>query len=125
MKPKLLLRIAAGLMIFHLAGHSFGHMNWKQDVNPERQEVINQMLGHQFPFMGAVRSMGDYYDGYGYASSIALTLMAVILWIVSGSLNEKSGLAFKITVTLTIALFLWSMVEFMFFFPFAACTTLL
>ena len=112
-------------MLFHLIGHTFGHSNWKHDENPERQEVINQMMNHQFPFMGAIRSMGDYYDGYGWASAIALLFFAAILWLASGAVKENSSLAIKILVVTTMCLFAWSIDEFIFFFPFAACVTLL
>ncbi|HYV93812.1 MAG TPA: hypothetical protein VE978_18695 [Chitinophagales bacterium] len=125
MKSKLLLRIASGAMLFHLIGHTFGHTNWKHDANPERQEVINQMMNHQFPFMGAIRSMGDYYEGYGWASAIAILFFALILWLVSGAVKENTSLATKILVVTTICLFAWSIDEFIFFFPFAACVTLL
>ena len=124
MKPKILLRIASLAMILHLIGHTFGHLGWKKATDPVKLEVINQMTEHKFPFMGTTRSMGDYFDGFSYAASISMILMAVILWIVAGSLKETAGLAFKIMVTLTICLFALSIDEFIFFFPFAACTTL-
>ncbi|PSL45371.1 hypothetical protein CLV51_10473 [Chitinophaga niastensis] len=125
MKPKLLLRIAAGLMLFHLAGHSIGQCTWKQATDPVKQAVISQMTDHRFPFMGSIRSMGDYYEGFSYASSIALLLLAVMLWLISGALTNSGSLAYKMTVTITIALFVWSIDEFFYFFPFAACNTLL
>src|SRR5258706_5222640 len=102
MKTKLLLRFASGLIIFHLIGHTFGHSIWKHDTNTERQAVIDQMTGHQFPFMGAIRSMADYYDGYGWASSIALIFFALVLWLVSNTAKESAGLAFNILVTTTV-----------------------
>jgi len=33
MRPKLLLRIAAGLMFLHTIGHSFGASTWKDAPN--------------------------------------------------------------------------------------------
>jgi hypothetical protein len=62
MKPKMLLRIAAIVMVLHLAGHLFGHLTWKTPPTPEQQEVVKEMTTHKFPFMGAVHSMGDYYE---------------------------------------------------------------
>lgn len=124
MKPKILLRIASAAMIFHLIGHTFGHLSWETTTDPVKQEVISQMIGHKFPFMGTTRSMGEYFNGFSYATSIGMILMAIILWIVAGVLKEPGKLAFKILVTITICLFAWSIDEFIFFFPFAACTTL-
>jgi len=112
-------------MIFHTIGHTFGHLNWRKATEPEKQEVIQQMTGHKFPFMGTERSMGDYYEGYGWAGTITLILMAAILWIISSITNENKTIAFKIACTLALSLFAWSVMEFLFFFPFAACTTLL
>jgi hypothetical protein len=93
MKPKLLLRIASIVMILHDVGHMIGSLTWKQAIEPEKQQVIDQMTGHKFPFMGAMRSMGDYYDGYGYASALAILLISIILWIVSGSIVQNPSLA--------------------------------
>ena len=125
MKTKLLLRIAAGLIVFHLIGHTFGHVTWRQATEPAKQEVIRQMTENKFPFMGAVRSMGDYYEGYGWTCSIAFIFFALTLWFVAGSLTENKKLIQKILFLLSICLFVWCIDEFIFFFPFAACTTLL
>ncbi|MBX2923515.1 MAG: hypothetical protein KF746_15040 [Chitinophagaceae bacterium] len=125
MKTKLLLRIAAGLIAFHLIGHSFGHGAWRQAAEPAKQEVIRQMTENKFPFMGAVHSMGDYYEGYGWACSITFIFFMLILWFVSGSLAENKSLIQKILTTLAVCLFVWSIDEFLFFFPFAGCITLL
>jgi hypothetical protein len=125
MKAKLLLRIASGAMLFHLLGHSVGNATWTQTTDPVKQEVINAMTNHDFPFMGAMRSMGDYYSGYGYCVSIALLFFAVVLWLFSGAVKENIALVYKLLVATTFFLFAWSIDEFIFFFPFAACTTLL
>ena len=125
MKAKLLLRIASGLMIFHLIAHSYGHSTWKQTTDPIKQEVISQMTEHQFPFMGTNRAMGDYYNGYGYCITIALLFFAIVLWLVSCSLKDNAALAFKLLIATIGCLFIWSIDEFIFFFPFAACITLL
>ena len=125
MKAKLFLRIASGLMIFHLIAHSFGHYGWKQTSDPIKQEVISQMTEHKFQFMGTDRAMGDYYNGYGYAVTIALLFFAIVLWLVSSSLKDNAALAFKLLIATIACLFMWSIDEFIFFFPFAACITLL
>jgi hypothetical protein len=118
MSPKLLLRIAAVIMFVHGALHTIGFNSWKDD--PDKQGVVKAMNGPKFPFMGANRNMADFYDGFGYASSIALVLIAVSLWIVSGETGSKSSLAKKMTLTLAVILVAWGVDEIIYFFPLAA-----
>jgi hypothetical protein len=125
MKPKILLRIASIIMILHDIGHMIGSLTWKQAAEPEHQEVIRQMTEHKFLFMGAMRSMGDYYDGYGYASALAILLISAILWIVSSSEVLTSSIAKKILITISATLLAWGINELVFFFPFAAAFSLL
>lgn len=125
MNVKILLRIASGLLIFHLVAHMLGHSGWKRADEPLKQEIINKMIGHEFPFMGAERSMGDYFEGYGYASTVALAFMAAVLWIISGGLNTNKELSYRVLLSLALALLFWSIIEFIYFFPFAASITLL
>ena len=124
MSAKILLRVASGSMIFHLLGHSIGSATWKQTTDPVKQVVIGQMTSHKFPFMGSIRSMADYFDGYGLATSIGLILFALMLWQVSGIVKENGRIAIKFLILITICLLAWSIDEFVFFFPFAACNTL-
>src|SRR5476651_1144472 len=104
MKPKLLLRIAAILILIHGVLHTMGFSQWKQDPDPAKHEVIKQMTGQKFPFMGTSRNMGNYYDGFGYAASVALILIAVLLWVVSGGLSANPSLAKKVIVVISCAL---------------------
>jgi len=123
MKPKLLLRIAAVLILIHAILHTSGFSQWKQDPDPAKQEVIKQMTGQKFPFMGTSRNMGNYYDGFGYAGSIALFLIALLLFIVSGDLSANPLLAKKVIVVISFALLAWATDEAIYFFPFAAGLT--
>ncbi|EMY59923.1 LIC_13387 family protein [Leptospira terpstrae] len=125
MNAKLFLRISAGLLIFHLIGHSFGNATWDQTEDPIKQNVIHQMIEHKFPFMGTNRSMGEYFYGYGLITSIALSILAIYFLILSASLSENQKLARKLIWATTIALLVTSTIEFLYFFPFAAGTTLL
>ena len=122
MKPKILLRIAAALIFIHSVLHTFGFTTWKQAPDAVYKSVVDGMVSHKFPFMGAVHSLGDFYDGFGYASSIALFLIAVLLWFVSG---EQTGLSKKIVFVLGVALTAWGVDELIYFFPLAAIMTLI
>jgi hypothetical protein len=125
MKPKLLLRIAAILIAIHGVGHTIGHSGWKNAPDPVERQVIGQMTGHKFPFMGAIHSLGDYFEGYGYACSIALLLIAILLWITAGELQANKTLAGKVILTISLGLVIWAVDEVIYFFPFAAAPTFL
>jgi len=123
MKPKLLLRIAAILIAIHGILHTIGHSGWKNAPDPVEHQVIGQMTGHTFPFMGAVHSLADYFEGYGYACSIALIVIAIILWITSGELQANQAFAGKLILTISLGLVIWAGDELAYFFPFAAALT--
>jgi len=125
MTPKLTLRIASGLMIFHTIGHTIGLGGWKKTADPVQHDIIGQMIGHKFPFMGATRSLAEFYEGFGYAATTAMLLMAVLLWILSGEVKSQPVLAKKLIIALAAGLLIWAADELIFFFPFAAGNTLL
>ena len=120
MKPKLLLRIAAILILIHGVLHTTGFGQWKDDPDPAKHEMIKLMTGQKFPFMGTSRNIGQYYDGFGYGCSIALILIAVLLWIVSGELSSSPSLARKVIAVVSFSLLIWATDELIYFFPFAA-----
>jgi hypothetical protein len=124
MKPKILLRIAAILIFIHSILHTYGFNTWKKAPDPVYKIIVDGMTTHTFPFMGAVRSLGNFYEGFGYASSIALFLIAVVLWHVSGETDRTTNLAKKIIYAVGIALVAWGIDELIYFFPFAAAITL-
>jgi len=125
MKSKNLLRIASVIMFLHLLGHTFGHLTWKDSPDPARQEVIKQMTGNKLPFMGATRSMAEYYNGYGYIATIAMLLIIFLLWSISNATGNKSPLISKLLWAATGFLFLLGIDELIYFFPFAAAFSLL
>jgi len=124
-KAKILLRSSAALLLIHIAGHLFGHGTWKLSEDPEQQSVIGEMTGKKFPFMGALRSFGDYYEGYGWLITIALLFFTLLLFFIAGAGAECRRLSVKILMTLSLSLTAWSMLEFRYFFVFAGAITLL
>lgn len=125
MKPKLLLRTASIVMLLHDLGHTFGALTWKQSEDPAMQEVIKQMTENKFPFMGVVRSMGEYYDGFGFATTLALLFIAAVLWVTSNVTSQNVGLVKNILTVTSVILLLWGILELVYFFPFAAAFSLL
>jgi len=125
MKPKLLLRIGAILILIHGILHTTGFSQWKQDPDPAKHELIKLMTGQRYPFMGTTRNMGEYYDGFGYCSSVALFMIAILLWLTSGEVATNPSLAKKVTLVISLALVAWAVDEAIYFFPFAVSITLL
>lgn len=125
MNPKLLLRISSVVIFLHDVGHTLGHLSWKETTDAAKMEVIRQMTANKFPFMGTVRSMGDYFDGFSLAASLALLLIASILWLVSGYAAQNKKLSTNILTAVAIFLLAWGIVELIYFFPFAAAFSLL
>jgi hypothetical protein len=122
---KILLRISSILMLIHLIGHTFGQNGWKKTTDPVLKEVGKQMMGPKFPFMGVFRSMGDYFDGYGYTASVNMLLFVIILWLASYAISPGNDFLNYVVLTLAFGLLLVSIIEFKYFFPFAAGITLL
>lgn len=123
MKAKTALRIAAIIMLLHDVGHTIGASTWKKTPDPAKQEVIRHMTDKKFLFMGKESSLAEYMDGYGFACTLAMLMMTVVLWIISGADDLTKGMAKKITLALSIILALWAIDELIFFFPFAASFT--
>ena len=124
MKPKILLRIAAVMMIFHAMGHTFGHATWRQTTDPVKLEVVKQMTEHKFLFMSTDRSMAEYYDGFGLICTVTLLMLATLLWLASSATQYKDFIH-KVLTTLGLALLAIGILELLYFFPFAASLSLI
>lgn len=125
MAAKILLRIASVLMLVHLVGHSLGQNGWKNSPDATMKEVARWMTGPKFPFMGVTRSMGDYFDGYGYNASVSMVIFIVLLWLASNFVAAADGFLKGSLLTLGITLSGISVIEFIYFFPFAGTITLI
>ena len=121
MKPKILLRIASIVMLLHDAGHSSQLVLWTKTDDPAKQQVITAMTTQRFPFMGAMRSMGDGFEGFIWAASLAMLFFAIVLWLISS--DTKNPLARTVLGALLIILAGWWIVELNYFFLIAAAMT--
>jgi hypothetical protein len=114
---KILLRIAAIIMLLHNVGHTIGHVGWKNETAEVNRRAIDAMVSNEFDFMGERSSYARFFDGYGYAGTITLLLAMVVLWMLSGN---QSVLAKQLAFVMAIFLLSWAIMELMYFFPFAA-----
>ena len=117
MKSKLLLRIAAIIMLLHGAFHTMGVATWQQPGGDIPSQVVQTMQDIQFNFMGKDAStMAEFYSGFGYCGTIFLLFIAALLWIVSG---WKDRSVTKILWITGFAIVLLAVDEIIYFFPMA------
>lgn len=119
MRPKLLLRIAAALMLLHTFGHTMGALNWKKAPNVKVASVIKGMEDETFSFMGRQASLASFYSGYGLIMIFVLLLITILLWQLS-----RNPVRNMIAV-LGIFLVALALCEYIYFFPFAAIVSLI
>lgn len=119
-KSVIALRVACVFIFIHLAGHFFGHTEWDTPVDPKMQEVINLMLANKSEYMGATRSMGEFYMGYSYIIFGLYILSIWVLWVLSMGIRKGSGTAKRAILPFGLAYLAFGAVEFIYFFPFAA-----
>lgn len=118
MKPKLLLRIAAAVMVLHTIGHSIGALTWKQAPNKAVAEVIAGMENNRFGFMGRQVTVAMFYSGYGFALIVVLLLISVTLWLAGGNATDR--MTRKLLPWLIGFLVCFSVIEWIYFFPMPA-----
>lgn len=78
------------------------------------------MTEHKFDFMGATRSMGDYYEGYSALILIKYLVFILVLWSISGFMEQHPNLARQLIAPISLGLIAFGILEFVYFFPFAA-----
>ena len=121
MKPEIFLRCASVIMLLHTIGHAFGTISWKKTNDPVKKEVISQMTKNKFPFMGANHSLGETLEGGAVMGILALLLITVLLWMASNSLAPEMLMTRNLLIALAVMLAGQAIVEFIYFFPLAAC----
>ncbi len=125
MRSKLLLRLAAVLVLVHLLGHAAGHLGWDHPEDGKMQAVVNTMKSYSANFMGATKSMADYYNGYSLMTFGLFGLTIFILWFASGFIETHRAIARKVLLPLGVVYLYFGITEFIYFFPFAASMSFL
>lgn len=125
MNTKVLLRIAAVCILVHLLGHTAGHLGWDQPADPLMQQVVQHMKGHQSSFMGATKSMADYYTGYSLLLWCTYAMTIALLWTAPSYAREHKIIATKVLYPIGITYLVFGIIEYIHFFPFAAAMSLL
>lgn len=125
MKSKILLRIASLLILVHLLGHSLGHLSWDKPKDPKMKEVVDIMKGYSTQFMGATKSMANYYEGYSLIMFFVFAMTILILWSVSSFVDTHKDVAVKILYPIAITYLAFGVIEYFYFFVFAASISFL
>lgn len=125
MKSKILLRIACVLILVHLLGHTMGHLQWDKPKDPKMKEVVDVMKGYSSEFMGATKSMASYFEGYSVILFFVFGMTIMILWSVSGFIETNRPIAIKILYPIAITYLAFGVVEYLYFFLFAASISFL
>ena len=123
MAPKLLLRTSSVLIFIHAILHVIGQSQWKVASSPAYAEVVKQMTGPKFPAMGAERSLGEFFDGFGITVTISLLLVGCLLWALSDIALDYGEAGLKLLIPVVVFLIILCVIEIIYFFAFAAIIT--
>lgn len=118
MKPKLLLRIASLVMLLHAMGHTFGALGWKNAPNNAIAQVISAMQNNHFDFMGRSATLANFHEGYGMTMILVLLFISLLLWFLATAPTPR------LVILSGVFLVGMSVVEYIYFFPFAAAFSL-
>lgn len=119
---KLLLRIAAIIMLLHAIGHTLAIVTWRKPNGKIPFDIVQKMQDTHFSFQGKDSTMASFFSGHGYAGAIFLLLIVSILWTIS---NWQEKRATKILWLVGVAIVLLAVDELLFFFPMAMVFSLL
>jgi len=125
MKAKLLIRIAAGCLLFFALGHSVGHFTRHDVDDPKAKEVLRAMSENKFDMFGQLRSYDENYTGMSVNLIFTLLTFVIILWFVSTLSETQPNTAKNILIPMALCVLGFSVTSFLFFFAMPAITCLL
>jgi hypothetical protein len=125
MKTKTLLRISIVPVLIKFLGHSVGHSGWDKPEDPKMLEVVSTMKGYTGQFMGSSYNMAEYYTGYSLMILCIYLLAMYLIWIASGLVDAQPAISKSLVWPVTILFAVFGVLEFLFFFPFAASMSIL
>jgi hypothetical protein len=125
MKAKLLIRIAAGCMLFFALGHSAGHATRKNIDNPQAQEVLKAMTSFKFDQFGQMRSYDENYTGMSLNLIATLLMLTVLLWFLSKLAEQSPKATRQILLPVALCSFAFAVTGFLYFFLLPAFTCLI
>jgi hypothetical protein len=124
MKPKLLIRIAAGCILFFALGHTIGHSKRHDVIDPKAKEVQKMMIENKFDLFGKMRSYDESYTGMSLNLIFTLMAFSILLWIISSASDDQKVLTKKLLVPIALCILGFSVTGFLYFFMVPAVTCL-
>ena len=124
MTPKLLLRIAAGLVLFFAFGHTIGHVTRHQGEGVQ-QTVGQTMQDVKFDFFGNTTSYDGMYNGMSLNLIFTLLAFAAVLWMLSNVAFDRPRLVKQLLIPVALCLFGFAVTSFLYFFFVPAVTCFL
>jgi len=115
MKQSNLLRIASGLTFVFFGGHTLRALD-PSSRGPEEAAVFMAMQSYPFSIMGFRRTHWDFYRGFSLLFSVALLLLAVLLWQLSGIAKSDPARTRPLVATLFVGYIAFTVLCGMFFF---------
>jgi RsiW-degrading membrane proteinase PrsW (M82 family) len=100
-KQSILLRIASALTLIFCAGHTYRALD-PSSRGPEEAAVFMAMQAYPFNVMGFRRTHWDFYRGFSLLFSVALLLLAVLLWQIGGIAKSDPARARPLIATLFV-----------------------
>jgi len=124
MTPRPLCRIAAGLLAFFAAAHTYGMLAPKEPT-VQAAEVRALMDSVHFDITGLSRSYSDFYFGFGMLLSTFLVFSAWLAWRLGGLADGAPTLARPLLAGLAVTVVVVAAICWRWFFiPPAATATL-
>jgi hypothetical protein len=95
----MLLRTASALTLIFCAGHTYRALD-PSSRGPEEAAVFMAMQAYPFNIMGFRRTHWDFYRGFSLLFSVALLVLAVLLWQLGGIAKSDPARARPLIATL-------------------------
>ena len=114
MKPTLLYRIAAGLLVVFAASHTYGLLTL---TSPEVRGVREAMNDVHFQLMGTNCSYGGFYIGFGLLFTAYLLFSAFLAWHLGGLARKNPETIGALGWSLFTVQVVNLVLSWMYFFP--------
>lgn len=114
MKPSVLYRIAAVLLLLFCIGHTLGF----RQIDPKWgvDSLIGSMRSIHFDAQGFSRTYWDFFVGFGLFVSVFLLFSAVLAWQLGGLSQETLKLMPLVTWSLALLFVGVTVLSWMYFF---------